>query len=91
MAFDGKRPVAIAALAFLKTLAISWRRGHQGGRSQARRPAGPDREADRARRAKRLLRSLVSETLSILEHSLRNLQRAGFRQVYEKEVYEWDG
>jgi ribosomal protein S18 acetylase RimI-like enzyme len=31
----------------------------------------------------------VSETLSILEHSLRNLQRAGFREVYEKEVYAW--
>ena len=34
---------------------------------------------------------LVSETLSILEHSLRNLQRAGFRQVFEKEVYQWNG
>ena len=33
---------------------------------------------------------LVSETLSILEHSLRNLQRAGF-QAYEKEVYQWTG
>ena len=33
----------------------------------------------------------VSETLNILEHSLRNLQRAGFREVYEKEVYFWSG
>lgn len=33
----------------------------------------------------------VSETLNILEHSLRNLQRAGFREVYEKEVYAWSG
>lgn len=33
----------------------------------------------------------VSETLSILEHSLRNLQRAGFREIYEKEVYAWSG
>jgi GNAT superfamily N-acetyltransferase len=31
----------------------------------------------------------VSETLNVLEHSLRNLQRAGFREVYEKEVYAW--
>ena len=34
---------------------------------------------------------LVSETLSILEHSLHNLQRAGFRQIYEKELYAWSG
>jgi GNAT superfamily N-acetyltransferase len=33
---------------------------------------------------------LVSETLTMLEHSLRNLQRAGFQEVYEKEVYEWN-
>jgi hypothetical protein len=25
----------------------------------------------------------------MLEHSYRNLQRAGFQEVYEKEVYEW--
>ena len=33
---------------------------------------------------------LVSETLHMLEHSYRNLQRAGFVEVYEKEVYEWN-
>ena len=33
---------------------------------------------------------LVSETLYMLEHSYRNLQRAGFEEVYEKEVYEWN-
>jgi hypothetical protein len=32
---------------------------------------------------------MVSETLYMLEHSYRNLQRASFREVYEKEVYEW--
>ena len=32
---------------------------------------------------------MVSETLYMLEHSYRNLQRAGFQEVYEKEVYEW--
>lgn len=32
----------------------------------------------------------LSETLNILEHSLRNLQRAGFREVYEKEVFAWN-
>jgi N-acetylglutamate synthase-like GNAT family acetyltransferase len=33
---------------------------------------------------------LVSETLYMLEHSFRNLQRAGFQEAYEKEVYEWN-
>jgi hypothetical protein len=33
---------------------------------------------------------LVSETLHMLEHSYRNLRRAGFAEIYEKEVYEWN-
>jgi hypothetical protein len=33
---------------------------------------------------------LVSETLYMLEHLYRNLQRAGFQDAYEKEVYEWN-
>jgi hypothetical protein len=33
---------------------------------------------------------LVSETLHMLEHSYRNLQRAGFEEVYDKDVYEWN-
>jgi hypothetical protein len=33
-------------------------------------------------------RILVSETLSLLEVSLGNLQKAGFRTIFEKEVYE---
>ena len=31
--------------------------------------------------------ALAVETLTMLEHSLRNLQRAGFEQVFDKEVY----
>ena len=27
--------------------------------------------------------------MTMLEHSLRNLERAGFRVAYEKEIYEW--
>jgi hypothetical protein len=30
---------------------------------------------------------VVSETLSILEHSLGNLQKTGFEAAYENEVY----
>jgi hypothetical protein len=33
---------------------------------------------------------LVSETLSMLEHSYCNLRRAGFEEIYDKEVYEWN-
>lgn len=33
---------------------------------------------------------LVSETLSMLEHSYRNLRRAGFEEIFDKEVYEWN-
>src|SRR6266478_5992717 len=46
--------------------------------------------AKRVERAERIGCSLlVSETLYMIEHSYRNLQRAGFQEVYEKEVYEW--
>ena len=48
--------------------------------------------AKRVERAEQLgCSSLVSETLYMLEHSCRNLQRAGLREAYEKEVYEWNG
>ncbi len=32
---------------------------------------------------------IVSQTLTMLAHSFANLQRAGFREVYEQEVYEF--
>jgi len=33
--------------------------------------------------------ALAVETLTMLENSLRNLERAGFRVAYEKEAYGW--
>jgi GNAT superfamily N-acetyltransferase len=88
MAFDGKRPVATAALAVFEGFGYLL--------SAATREADRKRGAQQALIAKRIERAeqsgcslIVSETLSILEHSLRNLQRAGFRQAYEKEVYGW--
>jgi GNAT superfamily N-acetyltransferase len=89
MAFDGDGPVAIAALCLFEDL----------GYLMAARTAEAHRKrgAQQALIAKRLERAeqigcsiLVSETLTMLEHSLRNLQRAGFQEVYEKEVYEWN-
>jgi GNAT superfamily N-acetyltransferase len=90
MAFDGERPVATAALAVFEGL------GYLFSASTAE----PDRNrgAQQALIAARLARAdalgcaiQVSETLNILEHSLRNLQRAGFHEIYAKEVYMWRG
>jgi hypothetical protein len=47
--------------------------------------------AKRVEQAERLgCAVLVSETLSMLEHSYRNLRRAGFEEIFDKEVYEWN-
>jgi hypothetical protein len=90
MAFDGRRPVAIAALAVFEGLGYLF--------AAATREADRNRGAQLALIARRIEQAaqsgctiMVSETLSILEHSLHNLQRAGFRQIYEKEVYAWSG
>ena len=90
MAFDGARPVAIAALAVFEDLGYLF--------AAATKESDRKRGAQQALIAKRIERAqqsgcavVVSETLSILEHSLRNLQRPGFREIYEKEVYEWSG
>jgi GNAT superfamily N-acetyltransferase len=58
--------------------------------SHRRRGAQQALIATRLERAERLGCAIeVSETLYMLEHSWRNLQRAGFQEAYEKEVYEW--
>jgi GNAT superfamily N-acetyltransferase len=89
MAFDGTRPVAIAALGIFEDL----------GYLMAAATVESDRQrgAQQALIAKRIERAeqqgcsmLVSETLYTLEHSYRNLQRAGFVEAYEKEVYQWN-
>jgi hypothetical protein len=89
IAFDGKRPVAIAALCLFEDLGYLM--------AAATVESHRQRGAQQALIAKRLERAeqagcamAVSETLYMLEHSWRNLQRAGFRKAYEKEVYEWN-
>jgi GNAT superfamily N-acetyltransferase len=58
--------------------------------SHRRRGAHQALIAKRIERAEQLGCAIeISETLYMLEHSWRNLQRAGFEEVYEKEVYEW--
>jgi N-acetylglutamate synthase-like GNAT family acetyltransferase len=87
IAFDGDRPVAIAALCIFEDLGYLM--------AAATKESDRKRGAQQALIAKRVERAeqagcpvLVSETLYFLEHSYRNLQRAGFQEAYEKEVYE---
>jgi GNAT superfamily N-acetyltransferase len=88
MAFDGKRPVAIAALCMFED--IGYLMAAATAESHRRRGAQQALIAKRIERADALGCAIeISETLYMLEHSWRNLQRAGFQEVYEKEVYEW--
>ena len=88
MAFDGKRPVAIAALCVFED--IGYLMAASTAESHRQRGAQQALIAKRIERAERIGCAMqVAETLTMLEHSLRNLQRAGFREAYEKEVYEW--
>jgi GNAT superfamily N-acetyltransferase len=89
MAFDGMRPVATAALyAFEDIGYLAMASTAQGDR---RRGAQQALIGHRIAKARDLgCPILVSETLSMLEGSLRNLHHAGFREIYEKEVYLWD-
>ncbi|MGA7995904.1 MAG: GNAT family N-acetyltransferase [Bradyrhizobium sp.] len=90
MAFDGERPVAIAALCMFED--IGYLMAAATVESHRKRGAQQALIAKRIECAELLgCSSLVSETLYMLEHSYRNLQRAGFREAYEKEVYEWNG
>ena len=87
MAFDGARPVAIAALCIFEE--IGYLMAAATTESDRKRGAQQALIARRIARAEQSGCSIqVSETLYMLEHSLRNLQRAGFEEAYEKEVYE---
>jgi GNAT superfamily N-acetyltransferase len=89
MAFDGNRPVAIAALCVFEDL--GYLMAAATAESHRRRGAQQALIAKRVERAEQIGCSMmVSETLYMLEHSYRNLQRAGFQEAFEKEVYEWN-
>jgi GNAT superfamily N-acetyltransferase len=89
MAFDDARPVAIATLCVFEDL--GYLMAAATAESHRKRGAQQALIANRIEQAERVGCSLlVSETLYMIEHSYRNLQRAGFQEVYEKEVYEWN-
>jgi GNAT superfamily N-acetyltransferase len=88
MAFDQGQPVAAAALVkfedigyltYAGTIPTARRRGAQ--------TALILRRLDEAARLG--CTRIVSQTLTMLRESCANLQRCGFREVYEQEVYEW--
>ena len=88
MAFDGGRPVAIAALCVFEDL--GYLMAAATAESHRKRGAQQALIAKRIERAEQLGCAMqVSETLYMLEHSYRNLRRAGFEEAYEKEIYEW--
>jgi N-acetylglutamate synthase-like GNAT family acetyltransferase len=83
-----KRPVAIATLCIFEDL--GYLAAAATAESHRKRGAQQALIANRIERAEQIGCSiLVSETLYMLEHSYRNLQRAGFEEVYEKEVCQW--
>jgi hypothetical protein len=86
MAFEGERPVASAMLCAFKGLGyLSMALTAEPFR---RRGAQSALIAERMRTAVAVgCKIVVSETLSILEHSLGNLRKAGFEVAYEDEVY----
>jgi GNAT superfamily N-acetyltransferase len=89
MAFDRTRPVAIAALCVFQDLGYLM----AAATAETHRKRGLQQAliAKRVERAEQIgCRALVSETLYVLEHSYRNLRRAGFEEAYEKELYEWN-
>jgi GNAT superfamily N-acetyltransferase len=89
MAFDDQRPVAIATLCIFEGL--GYLMGAATDESHRKRGAQQALIAKRVEQAEQQGCSIqVAETLYMLEHSYRNLQRAGFDEVYEKEVYEWN-
>jgi GNAT superfamily N-acetyltransferase len=89
MAFDGERPVAIAALAVFEGLGyLTLATTAEGDRKRGAQSALISARIAKARELG--CTAVVTETLTMLEHSLHNLERAGFRVAYEKEAYEWN-
>jgi hypothetical protein len=87
LAFDGARPVASAALVQFER--IGYLTHAQTSESDRERGAHCALIVRRSEDARRLgCTCIVSQTLTMLERSFANLQRCGFRELYEQEVYE---
>jgi GNAT superfamily N-acetyltransferase len=87
MAFDSSQPVAVAALVRFED--IGYLTYASTVESFRRRGAQSALIAHRVTQARALgCTQIVSQTLTMLADSFANLQRAGFREIYEQEVFE---
>ena len=87
LAFDGVRPIASAALVQFERIGyLTYAQTNESDRGRGAQSALIVRRSEDARRLG--CTSIVSQTLTMLERSLANLQRCGFRELYEQEVYE---
>ena len=87
MAFDSSQPVAVAALVRFED--IGYLTYASTAESFRRRGAQSALIAHRVTQARALgCTQIVSQTLTMLADSFANLQRAGFREIYEQEVFE---
>jgi len=86
-AFEDSRPIATAALACFE--GVGYLTYAQTAEPFRRRGAQSALIAAKVRKAQDLGYTLiVSQTLTMLKDSYANLQRAGFQEIYEQEVYE---
>jgi hypothetical protein len=87
MAFEGTRPIASAALVQFERIGyLTYAQTAESARERGAQTALIVRRCEDARRLG--CTSIVSQTLTMLERSFANLQRCGFREIYEQEVYE---
>jgi N-acetylglutamate synthase-like GNAT family acetyltransferase len=87
MAFDSGQPIAAAALVQFESIGYLTYAGTIA--AARRRGAQTALILRRLEDAQRLgCTQIVSQTLTMLRESFANLQRCGFREVYEQEVYE---
>ncbi len=88
MAFSSGQPVAVAALIHFEDIGyLTWAATAEPYQRRGAQSALIAHRVEQARASG--CTQIVSQTLTMLTHSLANLQRAGFREVYEQEVYEW--
>ena len=88
MAFDGARPVATAVLVVFEGIGyLTFASTDPIARGRGAQQALIERRLDEAWRAG--CRLAVSETLTMLPHSMSNLQRFGFVEIFDKLVYGW--
>jgi hypothetical protein len=88
IAFDAGRPIASAALVHFED--IGYLTYAHTSEADRRRGAQLALIARRITDAAQLgCTHVISQTLTMLKSSFANLQRSGFREIYEQEVYEW--